>query len=539
MPEEDPSGVSPDRASRPLPAPGNRAAGNGYGRDTDSRIKRVGVGAARHAAGVAIVFAIAMFYVHVEFDNVTTVGFTFLLAVLCASTVWGLSVAIVMSVVAAMCYDYYFLPPVGLFNISDPRDWIALGAFLVTASIGAYLSAWARREARTANQRRRETERLYSFSQLLLGAGDPKQLLEAIPRYVVECFSTGAVVLSLADRSHVYSYGCEAGQDRRETITPAEEGTLEVTVDQNLHVVPLRVGGQILGNLRISGFISSPVALEALGALTVIAVERARAIERAAEMEAARKTEQLKEVFLDALAHDFKTPLTSIKGSATALLSELDFGREERKELLTLIDEECDRINHLIVSASEMAKLDAGQIKLELAPHSVGELVSASLADCRNVLRERRVDVDMDVKDENCVVLVDLSLANKVLVHLIDNANLYSATGEPISVHIQQQNGRVVFSVADRGPGIEEADLGHIFEKFYRGSGQRDRVNGTGMGLAIAAAIVRAHGGNIEASSQRGKGSIFTFYLPVAAQNSLEPLPAAASTPQDQGGSAS
>ena len=536
MPNANRSHVLLNRPWRSLAAFRRGARGNGLFDAADAGIADLAAWAARHLVGLAVVALIVVFYRHTNFDNQTTVGFTFLLAVLCASTVWGLSVAIVMSIAAAVVYDYYFLPPVGFFNISDYRDWIALCSFLVTASIGAYLSAWARREATMADERRHETEQLYSFSQLLLAAEDPKRVLEAIPRYVVESFGTGPVALSLADRRDVYSYGLDASPPKGDASF-AEHGTPEVEVNQGPHVVPLRVGAQILGNLRISGSVPSPAALDALGALTVVGVERARAIERTTEMEAARKTERLKEVFLDALAHDFKTPLTSIKGSATALLSELDFGREERKELLTLIDEECDRINQLIVSASEMAKLDAGQIKLDMAPHAVGELVSASLADCRNVLRERRVDVD--VEDENCVVLVDLSLAKKVLVHLIDNANLYSSSGEPIKVRVERNNGRVLFSVTDRGPGIEDADLGHVFEKFYRGAGQRDRVNGTGMGLAIAAAIVRAHGGNIEATSERGKGSVFSFYLPIAKKTPQEQVPAVVSRPQNEGGAGS
>jgi two-component system, OmpR family, sensor histidine kinase KdpD len=469
-----------------------------------------------HIAGLAIIALIVAFYRHVVFVNETVVGFTLLLAVLCASAVWGLSVAAVMAIAGAIAYDYFFLPPVGTFNISDPRDWAALCSFLVTAGIGSYLSAWARREARTANQRRHETERLYNFSQHLLGAEDPTLLFEAIPRYVVESFATGPVSLTLVDGNQVYSAGFDrnqTGQERLDASTASAESLAKV--EQSAHDIPLRVGEQELGSLHISGPVPSSTALEAVGALAVVAIERARAIERAARMEAARESEHLKSVLLDAIAHDFKTPLTSIKGSATALLADLDFGREERKELLVLIDEECDRINKLIGSASEMSRLDAGHIKLNLAPHSVGELISASLTACQGVLRERRVDLEM--KDRECLVLVDVPLASKVLVHLIENANLYSSPGGPIVVRAEPRDGYVVFSVSDLGPGIEESELEHIFEKFYRGKGQRDRVDGTGMGLAIAAAIVRAHGGTIEAASHPGKGSIFTFSLPIPA----------------------
>jgi two-component system sensor histidine kinase KdpD len=478
-----------------------------------SLLCELAVQAGLHIAGLAIIALIGVFYRKVVFVNETVVGFTFLLAVLSASAVWGLSVAAVMSIAAAVVYDYFFLPPIGTFNISDARDWAALCSFLVTAGIGSYLSAWARREARTANQRRGETEQLYKFSQHLLAAGDPTQAFEAIPRYVVESFATGPVSLSLVDNSRLYSAGPDLNRVKHDVEGSVAHEELPANGEQNTHVIPLRLGEQELGSLRISGSVPSPTALEALGALAVVAIERARAIERAAKMEAARESEHLKSVLLDAIAHDFKTPLTSIKGSATALLADLDFGLEERKELLVLIDEECDRINKLIGSASEMSRLDAGQIKLNLAPHSVEELINASLDNCQGVLRERRVD--LDVKERDCLVLVDLSLASKVLIHLIENANLYSSPGEPIVVHAERQDGRFAFSVSDRGPGIEETELTHIFEKFYRGKGQRDRVDGTGMGLAIAAAIAKAHGGTIDAASHPGKGSVFTFFLPI------------------------
>lgn len=470
----------------------------------------------RQLAGFAIVALIVLFYRRAGVANETTVGFTLLLAILCASTVWGLTVAFLMSLAAGLAYDYFFLPPIGQFNISNYRDWVALFSFFITAAIGAYLSAWARSEAKTANERRRETERLYDFSRRLLSTGEPSGLLDAIPRHVIEVFETGPVDLCLADRSDVYHAGfdpAKTGQGVPKELASRGGVAAVATRESSVQLVPLRARAQDLGSLHVSQPAPSPMTLEAVGALIVVAVERARAIEHAAKMEATRETEQLKSVLVDALAHDFKTPLTSIKGSATALLMDLGFGRDERKELLILIDEECDHINRLIGSASEMARLDAGQIKLTLAAHSTGALISAALADCQAVLRERRIELEGEKQER--LVLADLSLARKVLVHLIENANLYSTPGEPITVRAAQQDRRVAFSVADRGPGIEEVELGRIFEKFYRGKGQRDRVNGTGMGLAIAAAIVRAHGGTIEAVSQPGSGSVFTFYLPI------------------------
>ena len=199
-----------------------------------------------HVVGLTIIALIVVFYRKVTFlQTRRLLVFTFLLAVLSASAVWGLSVAAVTSIAAAAVYDYFFLPPVGTFNISDARDWAALCSFLVTAGIGSYLSAWARREARTANERRRETEQLYTFSQHLLAAEEPTQVFEAIPRYVVESFKTGPVSLSLGDSSHLYSAGLDPSDvkhDRLEGSLVQEE--LPAKVDQSAHVVSLRVGEQ-------------------------------------------------------------------------------------------------------------------------------------------------------------------------------------------------------------------------------------------------------------------------------------------------------
>jgi two-component system, OmpR family, sensor histidine kinase KdpD len=232
------------------------------------------------------------------------------------------------------------------------------------------------------------------------------------------------------------------------------------------------------------------------------------------EIESTCESESLKSVLLDAITHDFRSPLTSIKASVTGLLDDLEFDREQRRELLTIINEECDRINQLVGEAAEIARLESGEAKLDLAPHSVGELLSAALAECKSVTSSR--EICLDVKHQDSRLLVDLSLAKRILVHLITNANLYSSPGEPIRIATQVRGGFHNISVSDQGPGIDDTEIDHIFEKFYRGKGQRSHVHGTGMGLPIAKAIVEAHGGTIRVVSCAGQGSIFSFSLPMA-----------------------
>jgi two-component system sensor histidine kinase KdpD len=232
------------------------------------------------------------------------------------------------------------------------------------------------------------------------------------------------------------------------------------------------------------------------------------------QIESTRESESLKSVLLDAITHDFRSPLTSIKASVTGLLDNLEFDREQRRELLTIINEECDRINRLVGEAAEIARLESGEVKLDRAPHSVGELLSAALAECKSVTANR--EICLDVKHQDSRLLVDLPLAKRVLVHLIANANLYSSPGKPIRIATQVLGGFHHISVSDQGSGIDNTEIDHIFEKFYRGRGQRSRVHGTGMGLPIAKAIVEAHGGSMGVVSRPGQGSVFTFSLPTA-----------------------
>lgn len=469
----------------------------------------------RHAAGLAIIYLITAFCRRTELVNPTTVGFVFLLVVLCASAFWGLGVSISMAVAATLAFDYFFLPPVGTFNIGDPQDWVALCSFGITAGIGSYLATWARREARESNRRRQEVERLYDFSQRLLQTGNPIELMNAIPQYLVETLHVAAASLFLSSEKQFYEAKQSLAPSKDARVPPlAARQSAPAEAEHRFRVVPVRLGGREIGSLRLSGDIPSQATLDAVATLIAIAIERAQTIERVAKMEAAQENEHLKSVLLDAITHDFRTPLTSIKGSVTGLLADLGFGREERKELLTVIDEECDRINKLVGAAAEMTRLEARKTSLELATYSASEVISAALSGCPGVLRERTIH--QEVKDENDRVLTDLSLTKKVLIHLIDNAHLYSEPGQPITITADRKDGFMLFMVADTGPGIDEAELGRIFEKFYRGKGQRDRVEGTGMGLAIASEIAKALGGTIEVVSEKGKGSTFTFSLPIA-----------------------
>jgi two-component system, OmpR family, sensor histidine kinase KdpD len=468
-----------------------------------------------YAGGLAAVLLITVFYAHGPSVNITTIALTYLLAILAASAYLAPGVSIFMCVASMLAYDYFFLPPVGTLNITDPRDWVALFSFLITALIGSQLSTRARQKAKEAIEQRREMQILYELSGRMLSTDDPFHLFNAIPLHIMELFHAPAAALFVSDRGEMFHSGTDVPElDVHYLKAVAAGETAGLDCGQNLFFVPLRLGARVVGALRISGAApSSDALLEATGMLLAVVLDRTRAIEHVAKVEATRQSEQLKSILLDAITHDFRTPLTSIKVSATGLLDDLEFDREQRKELLVIIDEECDRISNLVGQAAEMARLESGEVKLSLASHSIGEFISEALAECGSVTRER--PIRLHEKNQELRLLVDLPLATKVLTHLVTNAHLYSSPGQPITIKAEERQGFHVISVADEGPGIEEMEVGRIFEKFYRGKDQNYRVKGTGMGLPIAKAIVEAHGGSISVVSRVGHGSTFTFSLPM------------------------
>jgi len=466
------------------------------------------------AVSLIVVAGIVVFYRHVLQVNQTTVALSFLLAILAVSAVWGMAVSLFMSVLAMLSFNYFFLPPVGTFTVSDPQNWVALLAFLLTSITGSQLSSRIRKEADEAHQRRREVERLYRFSRQLLGEGNVIQLMNAIPDYVVESFEAGAAELFLPQKDKFYRSGFGAAhldEEKMKTAFLRDEATLNM--EHSEYFIPVRLGVRPIGSLGISGAQLSRQSVEAVGTLVAIAIERARAVEQLGQTEAERQGERLKSALLDSITHDFRTPLTSMKASVTSLLTSSNSDSAQSWELLTIIDEECDRLNHLVEEAGEMAKLEAGELVLDLAPTPVEEIIRAALAHCKSALAGRQVDVRLS--SNLPTVRADRERAKEALVQLIDNANLYSPTDRPITITAELTGDTVTTSVADHGPGIDDFEQTMIFDKFYRGKDQRYLVRGTGMGLPIAKAIIAALQGNMSVTSQLGHGSVFSFTLPV------------------------
>jgi two-component system, OmpR family, sensor histidine kinase KdpD len=472
---------------------------------------------AKRYAAAAMAVAVIVFACHFIIQvNATTAALVFVIAVLIVSATWGLGPAIFMTLLATLAFNYYFLPPIGKLTIADPQNWVALVAFLVAAIIASQLAERAGREAQSANERRGEAERLYKFSQQLLSSENVAELLNVIPLYIVESFGVEAAAVSVVNRPDTYRSGVVARDvlDRHDLRVVAMRGEPQIDPERRVIFMPLRMGLRVVGSMGLSGAQLSRETLESMSSLIAIAIERAGAVEKLGKAEAARESEQLRSALLDSVTHEFRTPLTAIKASVTSLLSNPGLEEAQRLELLTVINEESDRLNHLVGEAAEMAQLDAHKVELRLGQHQIAEAVEDAVAKSKTILGKHPVGVQLP---QNLPpVRIDVDRISEVVAQLLENAAKYSPPESPIHITGEVRNRMVMISIADRGPGIDDFEQSLIFEKFYRGRNQRMQVQGTGMGLAIAKAIVEAHGGEIGVTSQLGRGSVFYFTVPVA-----------------------
>jgi len=265
--------------------------------------------------------------------------------------------------------------------------------------------------------------------------------------------------------------------------------------------------------------------------------------ERASETEALRKSERLKSALLDAVTHDLRTPLTSIKASVTTLLDEVDkrgeketisLGVEGRREMLEVINEETDRLDRFIESLMELARIEAGEMQLRKHWGSIEEIVSAAVSRAAPLTRKHKVEVRL--QEELPVVRVDERAVAEVLYTLIDNATKYSPADTAIEISARSgENETVRFEVSDEGPGVPANLRDHVFDKFFRAMQNGDiashKPKGSGMGLAIARGIVEAHGGRIWIEDgPNGRGAKVIAELPTGDQDTPEvrqaPIPA-------------
>jgi two-component system sensor histidine kinase KdpD len=450
-------------------------------------------------------------------ENALTAGFAYLITILLIAVSWGLTQSVVASIMATLFLNYYFLPPKGTLTIADPQNWAALLAFLVTSLVASQLSDRAVRRADEATNRQMDMERLYALSRsvMLRDLQQPAGL--QIAREIARIYEFPAVAIYDRSEGTVYSAGPEDIPGVEPTLRDASmTGAISRDESGQLLIAGVRLGGHAVGAFAARCLIVSDAALHALLNLIAISLENARDRQMATRADAARQSEEFKSTLLDGLAHEFKTPLTSIKAATSGLLTGSVPQPAQQHELLTVIDQETNRLNSLVNEAIHLARIEAGKLQLQRQPTRVQDLVEPVLKQLEFLWEGRDIITSFD--ERLPLVSADADLLQLAIKQLVDNAIKYSPQRSPIRIKAMASDGTVSIGIHNIGDPLVEAELMHVFDKFYRGTNVGGRAAGTGMGLSVAREILRAHGGDIHVESSSSEGTLFTAVLPVASK---------------------
>src|ERR1700691_911804 len=392
--------------------------------------------------------AVSALYHYTIRANTTTAALTYLLVVVWTAVVWGLPEAMLASVLGVLCLDYYFLPPVPGFGIDDPQNWVAWGAFLITALLVSHLSARLKKRALEATQRQREIERMYALSRRLMQGSAATALAQSIPGQVAEIF--GCPGVAFFDGLSGQVYRTESAADISDTALLDMSGCANSprAAGGKATLVAVNLDATAIGSLGFTDAAISAPAMQSIANLVALAMDRVRKQEAGAQGEGARRHQELKSMLLDALAHEFQTPLTSIRTGVAAMLTESP--EREQREWLEIMDEESARLSSMMVEAIQMARIEAGHVDLDKQTHTVDDLV-------RSALEREMADpgqIQIDLPPDLPPVSADAGLIRLVIRQIVGNARKYSQGDAPVRLTARVEEDCVTVSVSDRGPGI-------------------------------------------------------------------------------------
>jgi two-component system, OmpR family, sensor histidine kinase KdpD len=441
---------------------------------------------------VLVAISTGVVYPLKQVTAVSSLGVVYLLAVVIVSAFWGAWLGVATAVLSSAAFNFFHIPPVGRFTISDSRNWVALATFFVAALVTSTVSERARARAIEAERRRAEADLTADMAQLLLARTGVEDALALVGRRLAQVFELPWATIVLDE---------QPGDARRTAI-------------------PLTVGGRRLGTLVVPATIPPRAAsrlreriVPTVSAMLGVVLERERLIAEAVQTEGLRRSEAVKTAVLRAVSHDLRSPVTAMVAAGAAVRAP-HLSPAERDELGGLVVEEGARLARLIDDLLDLSKLEAHTAAPRIGECSVEEVIDAALAS-----QPREADFDVRIDPEVQTVRADFVQIERVLANLMENGRRY-ADGEPVVIRARPVGDRVIIRVIDRGPGIAAEDQERIFEPFYRAEGRGDAHPGSGLGLAIAKGFVEANAGRIWVESTPGRGSTFVIELPTGTGES-------------------
>src|SRR5215475_11195379 len=472
--------------------------------------------------------------------GIENVDLVLLTAVVGVAVRYGLWPSLFATVAASLAYNFFFMPPIYTFTITDPTNIAAFFLFMVIAIVVSNVAARVRTQADTAIGRIRMTEQLYAFSRKLAGTATLDDVLWATA-YQTALMLKVRVVLLLPEQGLLTvkaGYPPEDQLDQADLAAanwawsndrPAGRGADTLPGAKRLFL-PMRTGRGLIGAIGIDNDRTGPLLtpdqrrlLDALVDQGALAIERVLLVEDMDRVKRTVESERLRSALLTSISHDLKTPLASVLGAASTMRDLAGaLSDTEKRDLLATVIDESERLNRFIANLLDMTKLESGAIVPNTALHDVGEIVGSALRRASKILAGHKVSLELAA--DLPMLELDAVLFEQVLFNLLDNAAKYSPLDTTISIRSFREKAFVSLLVADEGAGIPPTELESVFDKFYRAQ-KGDHVRpGTGLGLAISRGFVEAMNGRISAANRSDRsGAVLTVRLPIpATANTLD-----------------
>jgi two-component system sensor histidine kinase KdpD len=467
--------------------------------------------------------------------GIENVDLVLLTAVVAVAVRYGLWPSLLASLAASLAYNFFFLPPVYTFTITDPTNVAAFFFFMLIAILVSNVAARVRTQADAAIGRIRTTEQLYAFSRKLAGTATLDDVLWA-SAYQIALMLKVRVVLLLPEDGLLTvksGYPPEDQLDQADLAAAnwawsndrsAGRGSDTLPGAKRLFL-PMRTGRGPIGVIGIDNDRTGPLLtpdqrrlLDALVDQGALAIERVLLVEDMDRVKRTVESERLRSALLTSISHDLKTPLASVLGAASTMRDLAGaLSDTEKRDLLATVIDESERLNRFIANLLDMTKLESGAIVPNSALHDLGEIVGSALRRASKILTAHKVELVLAA--DLPMLQLDAVLFEQVLFNLLDNAAKYSPPDTTVSIKSQRERDQVVLQIADEGAGIPPDELESVFDKFYRVQ-KGDHVRpGTGLGLAISRGFVEAMRGTISAANRSDRsGAVLTIRLPVPVQ---------------------
>lgn len=445
----------------------------------------------------------------------------YLLGEVFASLLLARGPALLTAVLSVLAFDFFFIPPYLTFAVAALRHVVTFAVMLTVGLVINILMRRLRSQAETSRAQERRTRTLYEMTLALTGTNDRRELAERAAQQVSDAFDADVTVLDQAEYSaelntavtqwfNAAHPGPGQGGEEHRPSKEAEVSYLPVPAQAGpatvLRIHPRGPGGLSDGSALLEAFVAQ------LG----MALDRAYLDEERNEARVLAESEQIRSSLLASVSHDLRTPLFVMGGASSTLLElGLSVDPEVRRQLLTSIRDEAERMGQLVTNLLEMTRFGAGELVPNRDWQVLEEIVGSALARMGSALEAR--DVCVDFPPDLPLVAVDDVLIEQVLINLLQNVVCYTPEDSPVILRAwvadTADHNEVVVEVADAGPGLKAAELDQVFERFYRGSAAAG-TRGVGLGLSICRALVEAHGGWIEVHNRPEGGASFRFAIP-------------------------